>query len=119
MENDNPRIDNIMELLKSFQKLIMYKKDTIVLYSIEKLIIMSSTLLLVGILCIVGGLVLLHLSFTLSYFLAPHVGGVAVSHLITTVILVLAGIIIYVSRKKMIVQPITRFLTRLFLTKQQ
>lgn len=116
MEKENLRINSLKDLFDTLRQLIMYRKDILVLYSIEKLIILSSALLLTGVLCIIGGLILLHLSFTLSYLLAPYVGSVATSHLVITAILILVGFIIYLNRKKVIVQPITRFLTQLFLT---
>lgn len=117
MEKENSRINNLKDLFDVLQQLVMYRRDILVLYFVEKLIVLSSALLLAGILCIVGGMILMHLSSALSYLIAPYVGGLTISHLIITGVLILTGWCVFLKRERLIVRPLTRFLALLFLTK--
>jgi hypothetical protein len=65
-----------------------------------------------------GGMVLFYLLFTLAYLLEPHVGGLEVSYALISgiILLMIAGI--YLFRRQMIIEPLTRFIANLFLNEK-
>lgn len=108
-------IDNFQQLVAEIKRYAELQKDYIELHLVEKLTILTSTLILVFVLLILGIIALFYLSFTLAYVLAPLVGGLMVSYAIITGFIILLIILIIIFRKKWIVQPMVHFLANLLL----
>lgn len=108
-------IDNLQSLFMEVKKYIDLQKDYVKLDITHKLTILLSTLILILVLIVLGMIALLYLSFTLVYILEPHVGGLTISYAIITGGILLMGILIYGLRKRLIIQPLTKFLVNLLL----
>lgn len=114
----NKTIDNLQTLLTEMKHYADLQKDYIKLDIAHKLTVLLSTLILTFVLAGLGLIALLYLSFTLAYLLEGYVGGLMNSYAIITGVVVLTCLLIYLCRQRMIIQPLTRFLTNLMLDDQ-
>lgn len=108
-------IDNLQALLTEVKHYVDLQKDYVKLDITHKLTILISTLILILGLMILGMIALFYLSFTLACILEPHVGGLTNSYAIITGSILLIGILVYLLRKRLIIQPLTNFLANLIL----
>ena len=110
--------DHLQSLINEVKKYIGLQKEYVKLDIVQKLTILISTLVLISVLLILGGMVLFYLLFTLAYLLETHVGGLEVSYALISgiILLMIAGI--YLFRRKMIIEPLTRFIANLFLNEK-
>ena len=111
----NKTVDNLQTLLTEMKHYADLQKDYIKLDIAHKLTVLLSTLMLTFVLAGLGLIALLYLSFTLAYMLEGYVGGLMNSYAIITGVVILACIFIYLCRQRIIIQPLTRFLTNLML----
>lgn len=111
-------IDHLQSLINEVKKYIGLQKEYVKLDIVQKLTILISTLVLISVLLILGGMVLFYLLFTLAYLLEPHVSGLEVSYALISgiILLMIAGI--YLFRRQMIIAPLTRFIANLFLNEK-
>lgn len=112
--NDNS-IENIQQLFSDFKKYLELQKKYTQLEVAEKLTILLSTLILILLVVILGLVALFYISFTLAYILAPVVGGLMVSFAMISCFHILLIILIVAFRKKMIINPMARFIAGLFI----
>ena len=108
-------IDNLQALFTEVKHYVDLQKDYVKLDITHKLTILISTLILILGLIVLGMIALFYLSFTLAYILEPHVGGLTNSYAIITGRILFIGLLIYLFRKRLIIQPLTNFLANLFL----
>lgn len=101
----------IAEAKNHFKLEMNYGKLT----AVEKASIILSKVATICVLTIVGCFALFYITSLLLMMLVKLTGIVWVANLIIILILMLAMILIYAFRKQLIVDPITRFLTKLFL----
>lgn len=118
MFENNKTIDNLQTLLAEMKHYANLQKDYIKLDITHKLSVLLSTLMLMFIIVGLGLIALLYLSFTLTYMLEVYVGGMMNSYAIITGTVVLIGMLIYLCRQRIIIQPLSRFLTNLMLDDQ-
>ena len=111
-------IDNLQSLFAEVKHYVDLQKDYVKLDITHKLTVLLSTLILILVLVVLGMIALLYLSFTLAYVLEPLVGGLTTSYAIITGGILLISILVYVCRKRLIIQPLTNFLANLFLNDQ-
>ena len=108
-------INNFKQLFAEVKKYLDLQKEYAKLELTEKLSILISTLVMGGIILAVGTIALLYRSFALAYKLADYVGGMGTSLTIIASVLLILLLIVYLSRKKLIINPVINFLARLFL----
>ena len=108
-------IDNLQALFTEVKHYVDLQKDYVKLDITHKLTILISTLILILGLIVLGMIALFYLSFTLAYILEAHVGGLTNSYAIITGSILFIGLLIYLFRKRLIIQPLTNFLANLFL----
>ena len=111
-------IDSLQALIDEIKKYIGLQKEYVKLDIVQKLTILISTLVLTLVLIILGGMILFYLSFTLAYILEPHVGGLEVSYALISGIILIIIAVIYLFRKQIIIEPLTRFIANLFLNEK-
>jgi len=102
------------QIIEECKKYIELQKEYVKLELIEKITIIFSTLMLIMLIFILSMMVLFYLLFSLAYLLEPHVGGLTNSFLIISGIVLLFTILLYVFRKKVIINPILNFIAKLF-----
>lgn len=108
-------IDNFRELIAEVKRYLTLQKEYAKIEMAEKLSIIVSTLVMCMVFILIGAIALLYFSFALAYFMAQYVGGLAVSLSIMGGILLFLILIIYILRKRIIINPLVNFLARLFL----
>lgn len=115
----NKSTNNLRVLIEGIKRYISLNKDYARLDLVEKLTILLSTLILILILIILGMVALFYLLFALAYILEPLIGGLIGSFLIITALTVLLSIGVYFNRINLIIKPMVRFLSSLFLDKDK
>ena len=110
---DDNSIENIQQLFFDFKKYLELQKKYTQLEVAEKLTILLSTLILVLLVVILGMVALFYLSFTLAYILDPIVLMVSFAMISCFHILLIALIVAF--RKKIIINPMTKFIAGLFI----
>lgn len=109
-------VENIRQLVQEVRKLVKLQVSYAKLELTEKLTILLSTLVLVLVVIILSMVALFYLSFTLVYVLAPHVGGLTVGFGIVTLFILAMIAVVLALRRKLIFNPMVKFLSSLFLT---
>ena len=106
---------NFTELLKEIKEYISLQKEYTRLELTEKLTVLLSSLIFILIALILSMVALFFFSFAFAYVIAPYVGGLKISFAIFGGLsFVLIGVA-YMTRKRLIIDPMTRFLANLFL----
>lgn len=115
MFGNDKTVENLQDLYNEVKKYVELQRDYIKLDIVQKLTILISALVLLLAVMILGMIALFYLSFTLAYVLEPHVGGLTMSYAIISGCILLLIACIYFFRQHLIIQPLTRFLTNLFI----
>lgn len=115
MFSDDKNIESIEQLFKELKKYIKLQTEYTKLELVEKLSILISTLIMVSIFIMLGVIVIFYLSFSLAYVLEPLVGGLKSSYAIISCLILLLIVLIAFLRKKLIINPMVKFLANLLL----
>lgn len=114
MFSDDNSIDNLKGLFIEVKRYVELQKEYAELEIVEKLTKLISTLIMGIILISLGVMALFYLLSAFAYFIAPYVGlAAAYGIIVITILLIFA--IIYIFRKKLIVDPTVNYLVNLFL----
>jgi len=116
MKTTNEPVENFQQLYDDIKKYVELQTDYLKVEFVEKLTILLSTLLIIMLVFVLAIAALFYLSFSLAYLLQPLVGGLTISFCIVSVLYVLLILVLFVYRKKLIINPIVRLLSRLFLS---
>lgn len=112
MENEGTDIKKLISEAKQHLKLeINYGKLT----AVEKISILLSGIALVAALTVIGCFAIYYITSTLVLLFAKMTGVIWAAYLVMSLILVLLMGIVFAMRKQWIIDPITRFVTKLFL----
>lgn len=117
MFSDKQNIDRLEELFVELKTYAKLRQEHFKLELVEKATILVSAALLTLVSLILGGMILFYFSFTLAHLLAPSVGGLAASFGIISGVISLIVIIVFLFRRKLIIEPLAKFLANLFLNK--
>lgn len=115
MFNNDKSIENLRQLFVEFKKYLSLQKEYTRLEITEKVSVLLSMLILILLTVILGMMALFYLSFTLAYLLAPTVGGITTSFSLVAALYVLLAILLVSYRRKLIINPMVRFIARLFM----
>ena len=111
--------DMLQSLLSEIKHYANLQRDAIMQDITDKIIVLIYTLILIFALTALSIIAIFYLSFTLAYILEPYFGGLIYSYALITGIIILSGGILYHFRKRLILQPLTQFLNRLFLNNKE
>lgn len=118
MFTNDKSIENIQQLIVELKKYLSLQKKYARLEITEKLTVLLSMLILILIIIILGMVVLFYLSFTLAHVLAPLVGGLVMSFALISLFHLILIIFVITYRKKLIINPMAKFMANLFLENQ-
>ena len=104
------------ELWDEVKKYLTLQIDYAKLTAVEKLVVLLSAIALATVLMILGACVLFYLSFAIVYMLVDVIGCVWGAYLIVIGMFVVLAIVVFALRKQLILDPVAKFLTKLFLT---
>ena len=110
-------VENFQQLYDDLKKYVELQTDYVKVEFVEKMTILLSTLLIITLVIILAIAALFYLFFSLAYALVPVVGSLAISFFIISGIYLLLIALLFLFRKKLIVNPLVRFLSKLFLNK--
>ena len=116
MDSQEPT-ENFQQLYNDIKKYVELQTDYIKVDFVEKLTILLSTLLIITLAIILAIAALFYLFFSLAYAIVPLVGSLAISFCIISGIYLLLILLLFIFRKNLVVNPLVRFLSKLFLTK--
>lgn len=110
-------VENFDQLFAEVKKYFSLEAEYLKVDFVEKLSIIISTLLIMTIIIVLVISTLLFFFFALAYSLENLFGSMAISFGVITLCYLIVIAIFYSLRKKLIINPIVRLLTNLFLTK--
>ena len=103
------------ELWAELKKYLTLQIDYAKLTTVEKLVVLLSAIAMVAVMLILGACVLFYLSFAVVFMLSDAIGSTWGAYLIVSGIFLVLMVGVYALRQKLILDPVSRFLTRLFL----
>lgn len=103
------------ELWAELKKYLTLQIDYAKLTTVEKLVVLLSAIAMVAVMLIIGACVLFYLSFAVVFMLSDAIGSTWGAYLIVSGIFMVLMLVVYAMRQKLILDPVSRFLTRLFL----
>ena len=113
MINNDPKPISVHQLIAEIKEYLELQRDLLKVEGVEKLTILISAFLVLMISIILGGGAL-YLLFALAYLLEPAIGLIGAFGIIGCVCLLILVVLVLL-RKQLIINPIVRFLYKLFL----
>ena len=108
-------VNSYKELWSDFKKYITLQVDYLKLTALEKLTILCAAMVVVCVAIVLSACALFFLSSAFVAWLDTIICCTWLSHLITGGIVLLIMFIILLFKKVLIINPVTRFITKLFL----
>ncbi len=119
MPNNQEPADSFQQLYADVKKYVELQTEYVKVEFVEKLTIILSVLLIIGLVIILLIGALFYLFFSLAYTLQPLLGSLAAGFaVISGLYVVLIGLFM-LFRKQIVINPLVKFLSNLFLKKQQ
>lgn len=109
---------SLTAMFENLRRLITLNIDYARLTAAEKTTLLLSGIAFYAVLLIIGSMVLLFLSFGIGHMLAETVAPIA-AFLYVAAFYVVLFVVIFFLRRKLFIDPITRFVTRLFVKPPQ
>jgi len=117
MFSSNKNIECISQLVEDIKQYIGLQKDHVKLDVVEKLILLSTALILGVILLVLAAMILFYFSFASIYIMEKYMGiSLAGGYSVITVFFIILFIFVFAFRKKWIEKPLTRFLSKVLLS---
>ena len=117
MKSTPEPVENFQQLYDDVKKYVELQTDYIKVEFVEKTTILVSSLLIIILVVILAMAALFYLFFSLAYSLEPVFGSLAISFSIISALYLLLIVLLFAFRKGLIINPLVRFLSKLFLTK--
>ena len=117
MINTPDPVENLQQLYDDVKKYIQLQSEYVKVEFVEKLTVLISALLIIFLVIILIMGALFYLFFSVAYLIEPIVGSMTASFFIISTFYLLLTLFLFVFRKKVIINPLVRFLSRLFLNK--
>lgn len=103
------------ELWQEIKKFFTLELNYTKLTAVEKLSVILSAVAFIGVLMILGACLLFYASTALVFLISDLIGSTWGAYLIVAGVLILLMFIVAAFKKKLIINPVTKFLTKLFL----
>lgn len=111
--SDNQQPTSVQSLFDSLKRLVTLQLDYARLTAAEKMTVLLSTIAFFAVVGVLGTLVLIFVSIGVGHLLASTVAREA-GYLYVAAFYLVLFVMLFVFRKKLIVDPIARFITMLF-----
>lgn len=119
MINTQEPAENFQQLYEDVKKYVTLQTEYVKVEFVEKLTILLSTLMIISLVIILLVIALFYLFFSIAYAVEPLVGSLSLSFgIISVVYFILIGLFL-LFRKRIVINPLVKFLSNLFLTKNQ
>lgn len=110
--------ENLRKLFLELKHYIELQREFMQLEAAEKTTVLLSTVLIVVVALILSGFVFLFLAFALAWYLGDVLKSMPAGFGITAVVIVLLTWVFYVNRVRFVINPVAKFMTRLFVSKK-
>jgi hypothetical protein len=110
-------VENFEQLVVEIKKYLALQTEYVKADVVEKLSIILSTLLIITVVLVMIVAALFFLFFSLAYALEPVLGSLALSFAVISGIYLLFSFLFFLFRKQLVINPLVRLLSSLFLTK--
>lgn len=117
MINTPEPAENFQQLYEDVKKYVFLQTEYIKVEFVEKLAILLSTLLIVTLIIVLAIIALFYLFFSLAYAIESMVGSLSAGFAIIAGIYVVLIGLLFLFRNRLIITPMVKFLSNLFLTK--
>jgi len=119
MANNQEPLENFRQLYDDVKKYVELQTEYVKVEFVEKLTILLSTLLIIILIIVLAVIALSYVFFSIAYAIEPLVGSLSISFgIISGIYFILIGLLIML-RKQIIINPLVKFISNLFLTKKQ
>jgi Protein of unknown function (DUF1469). len=118
MINNQEPVENFQQLYDEVKKYVLLQAEYVKVEFVEKLTILLSTLLIISLVIVLAIIALFYLFFAIAYAVESLVGSLSLSFGIISVIYFALIALLVLFRKRLVVNPLVRFLSDLFLTKK-
>ena len=115
MENTPEPAESFQQLYADVKKYVELQAEYLKVEFVEKLTILVSTLLIIIIITVLAIAALFYIFFSLAYVLEPLLGSLAISFALISGIYVLLILFLVILRKRLVINPLVKFLSKLFL----
>jgi len=117
MINTQEPTENFQQLYEDIKKYVFLQSEYLKVEFVEKLTILLSTLLIITLIILLAIMALFYLFFSLAYAVEPITGSLGASFgIISGAYVVLIGLV-FLLRKQLVITPLVKFLSNLFLSK--
>lgn len=103
-------------LIQEGKRYLKYELSYNKLTAVEKMAILLSSIALIAVIGVVGAFILSYLGKTLVMAIADATGAEWIGNLVVAALFFVVLLVVVALRKMLIIDPITRFVTKLFLT---
>ena len=109
--------DSFKQLFAEVKKYAGLQVEYVKVEAVEKMAVLVSTLIIVGVILVLVFAVLFYLSFSLAYVMEPLLGSLALGFVLVSAFYVMLIAIFVIFRRRLVINPLVRFLSHLFLNK--
>lgn len=117
MFSSEKNIESLHELLLAVKRYAEERAKYVQLDFVSKMTVLAAALILGAVLFALLSIVILFFSYSLALVMAPNVGGMSAACGIIALIYAAAAMIIYLLRRKLIINPVASFFGQLFLNR--
>lgn len=118
MFSSSKHIESIQQLLLELKNYYKLQKKFVYLDTAEKLTVLLSAIAISIVMVVLVALVLMYATFALAFFIGNQLDSLPMGFVLVAAGLLLILFLFYWNRKRLIVQPLARFIARLFFEKQ-
>lgn len=115
MLSSNKNIDSLQKLLQELLLQVKLQKRYVQLDIVKKMTILLSAFTIGAILFLLGAIVILYLSYLCTLLLTEWFGSMVTACALICVVVAVVALVVYAFRKRLITDPLTAFLARLFI----
>lgn len=119
MLNAGKYTEQFQELFTEVKQYLSLEKKYLAMDAADKLTVLLSTVAIASVCLILGAMTLFFGAFALAYWLGQLTNSLPLGFLIITVAIALLLIIFYNRRSGLIIQPLARLMTQLFVEKKE
>lgn len=119
MFSNSKNIENIGRFFLEFKKYLELQKEFVKLDATEKTAVIFSGALIVAVILLLGAIALLFFAFAMAYYLGNVLESLSLGFCVIGAAVVIIALIFYSNRNRMVIQPVTRFMANIILSKKE
>ena len=118
MMSSDQNVKILERLVRNLKRYVDLKLESLRLDAVSRITMLLSAVLIGVVFFCLASLVAVMLSFAAVFYLAPLVGGYVVASGVVALFYIVVALLLFVFRRSLIIDPITRFLVSLLLSQK-